>query len=197
MGLASVDGTPSKNAELALSRAQALQSYIQDRLAVPDSLFETVGGAEAWTEFRDQINDLLLAGGGAGLSVEQLRKVLEIMDGEPDPARRERALKALDGGSIYASLRDDVLSDQRNAGYVRVYYDYVPDEHARTINRAIDAIEAGDVALAREIIQTVKEDPRSEGVLDYFRKLEAYEQAWKAYEDYLEELKQYNSNSKH
>ena len=78
-----------------------------------------------------------------------------------------------------------------------MYYDYVPDEKARIINRAIDAIEAGNVVLARALAQTVKEDPRSDALFDYFQKLEAYEKAQKAYEDYLEELKQYNLNSKH
>ena len=195
VGLASVEGSQSKNEELALARATALQSYIQDRLAVPDQLFETVGGAEAWTEFRDVVNDLRLAGGGAGLSESQLQKVLDILDGEPDPTRREQALKALEGGSVYAKLRDTVLADLRNSGYIRVYYDYVPDEQARTINRAIDAIEAGDVALARALAETVKEDPRSGVLFDYFQKLDAYEQARKAYEEYLEELN--NFNSKH
>ena len=195
VGLASVDGSQSKNDELAFARAKALQSYIQDRLAVPDQLFETVSGAEAWTEFRDAVNDLRIAGGGSGLSESQLQKVLDILDGEPDPARREKALKALEGGSVYAKLRDTVLADLRNSGYIRVYYDYVPDEKARIINRAIDAIEDGNVVLARALAQTVKEDPRSEALFDYFQKLEAYEQAQKAYEDYLEELKQYNINN--
>jgi len=197
VGLASVEGSQSKNIELAHARAMALQLYLQDRLSVPDNLFETVSGAEAWTEFRDVINDLRLAGGGAGLNESQLQKVLDIMDGEPDPSRREKALKALEGGSVYAKLRDNVLADLRNSGYIRVYYDYVPDEKARIINRAIDAIEDGNVVLARALAQTVKEDPRSEALFDYFQKLEAYEQAQKAYENYLEELKQYNLNSKH
>lgn len=197
VGLASVDGAQSKNAELAQARAQALQTYIQDQLAVPDQLFETVSGAEAWTEFRDLVNDLYLAGGGAGLSQTQLQKVLDILDNEADPSRREKALKALENGNVYAKLRDNVLADLRNSGYIRVYYDYVPDEKARIINRAIDAIEAGNVVLARALAQTVKEDPRSEALFDYFQKLEAYEKAQKAYEDYLEELKQYNLNSKH
>lgn len=197
VGLASVEGSQSKNEELARARAQALQTYIQNRLAVPDAMFETVSGAEAWTEFRDVVNDLRLAGGGAGLSQAQLQKVLDILDNETDPTRREKALKALEGGSVYAKLRDNVLADLRNSGYIRVYYDYVPDEKARIINRAIDAIEAGNVVLARALAQTVKEDPRTEALFDYFQKLEAYEQARKSYENYLEELKQYNINSNH
>ena len=196
VGLASVEGSQSKNIELARARAQALQTYIQNRLAVPDAVFEIVSGAEAWTEFRDVINDLRLAGGGAGLSQAQLQKVLDILDNETDPTRRERALKALEGGSVYAKLRDNVLADLRNSGYIRVYYDYVPDEKARIINRAIDAIEEGNITLARALAETVKKDSRSAALFDYFQKLDAYEQARKAYENYLEELKQYNLNSK-
>ncbi len=56
--------------------------------------------------------------------------------------------------------------------------------------------EEGNITLARALAETVKKDSRSAALFDYFQKLDAYEQARKAYENYLEELKQYNLNSK-
>jgi len=100
VGLASIDGSVLRNQSLADNRARALQAYIQDRLNVSDALFETVGGGEAWTEFRDAVNDMVLAGGGAGLTVTQLQKVLDIIDGEPNPYNRESRLKALENGAV-------------------------------------------------------------------------------------------------
>ena len=222
IGLASIEGTRSRNQALSDNRAKALQAYIQERLAVPDSLFETVGGGEAWAEFRDQLNDLVLAGGGAGLTTEQLQKVLDIIDNDPDADRRERKLKALEKGAIYQQLRRHVLAEQRNSGYIRVYFDYVPDTNALTINQAVDAIEAGEPARAMEILEGVKDDSRSRKALasallqlgrtdeaiailqeaandgdasakEYLRAREENLRQQAAYDAYLEELNEYNN----
>ena len=161
IGLSSIDGSEAANERLALARAQSLKEYMQERLTIPENLFEVVGGGEAWTEFRDQVNDLLLAGGGAGLSTAQLQEVLDIIDNQADVNLRERSLKALEGGAVYANLKNHVMADQRNSGYIRVYFDYVPDQNALAVNHAIDALEAGEPARALEILNTVKDDVRS------------------------------------
>ena len=162
VGLASIEGRLSHNVWLADQRALALQKYIQDRLSIPDEMFETVGGAEAWSEFRDQINDLVLEGGGAGLTQEQLQWVIDLIDSEPDLNRRETLLKRKDGGTVYKKLLANVLHDQRNSGYLRIYYDYVPDESAREINSAIDLMASGDYAAALEALEAKRDDPRSD-----------------------------------
>jgi hypothetical protein len=194
VGLASIEGPQPRNQRLAESRAMALQAYIQERLPVPDSLFETVGVGEAWTEFRDEVNDFILAGGGAGLTAEQLQKVMDIIDGEPDPDRREAKLKALEKGAVYQQLKRNVLADQRNSGYIRVYFDYVPDENARIINSAIDAIEAGEMDKAREIAAAVKDDPRAASVWECIKAYERHCREEKAYQQYLKELDEYNNS---
>ena len=162
VGLASIEGRLSHNVWLADQRALALQKYIQDRLSIPDEMFETVGGAEAWSEFRDQIQDLLLEGGGAGLTQEQLQWVIDLIDSEPDLNKRETLLKRKDGGTVYQKLLANVLHDQRNSGYLRIYYDYVPDESAREINSAIDLMASGDYAGALEALEAKRDDPRSD-----------------------------------
>ena len=161
IGLASVDGPVKPNQALSENRALALQHYIQARLAVPDSLFETVGGGEAWADFRDIVADLETAGGGDGLTQEQLRQVLQIVDTEPDVNRRERLIKKLDGGRVYKALRPHVLSGLRNSGYVRIYFDYVPDHKARAINAAIEELESGRAPEALEMLESLRDDPRS------------------------------------
>lgn len=193
VGLASIDGSVLRNQSLADNRARALQAYIQDRIPVTDALFETVGGGEAWTEFRDAVNDMVLAGGGAGLTVTQLQKVLDIIDGEPNPDLRESRLKALENGAVYQQLKRHVLADLRNSGYIRVYFDYVPDENARIINSAIDAIEVGEMDKAREIAATVKDDPRASVVLECLEAYERHCRQEEAYQKYLKELEEYNN----
>lgn len=160
VGLASVEGGARHNQDLSDGRAKALQQYIQERLDIPDSLFDTVGGGEAWTEFRDQVNDLLLEGSDI-LSEDQLRSVLDIIDSEPDPARRESRIKALQGGRVYKALHEDILQDQRNSGYLRIYFDYVPDRAAEKINEAIDLLEQYRNEEALDLLDEVREDPRA------------------------------------
>jgi len=222
VGLASIEGPQPRNIKLADARAKALQAYIQERIALPDSLFETVGGGEAWSEFRDQIHDLVLAGGGAELSAGQLQQVLDIMDAEPNPDKREKAIKQFEGGAVFAKLRQHVLRDQRNSGYIRVYFDYVPDAHALTINTAIEALGNDNPALALEILDQVKEDSRSlparatalfrlgrsqeavkvlkaaaetnPAAKTLLEQWESHQQAQKAYDAYRKALTEYNNN---
>ena len=152
IGLASVEGPVARNRRLAGNRAVALKEYIQRQVPTADSLYECVNGGEAWTELRSQIED----------TGSQWRDaLLDIIDNEADPDRRERRIKALDGGRAYAFLRDNVLSDQRNSGYLRIYYDYVPDTAARTINAATALMRQGRYDEAKRMLLTVKADPRS------------------------------------
>lgn len=152
VGLASVEGSVAHNRALAGRRAEALKQYICGRVATPDSLYECVNGGEAWTELRDQIADTDIAWRDA---------LLSIIDTEADPDRRERRIKALDGGRAYAYLKAHVLTDQRNSGYLRIYYDYVPDTAARTINAATDLLARQSYDEALSLLLTVKADPRS------------------------------------
>ncbi|MBR3031029.1 MAG: DUF3575 domain-containing protein [Bacteroidales bacterium] len=162
IGLASIEGGEKHNQQLSDGRAKALQKYIQNRLPIPDKLFEANAGGEAWSEFRDQVNDLRLANGeGSALSMAQINNVLDIIDNEADLAAREKRIRNLDGGSVYKVLKDELLSDQRNSGYIRIYYDYVPDETALTINEAIAHIKAHRYEDALRLLEKVKDDERA------------------------------------
>lgn len=123
VGLSSFEGTRSRNIALSLERAHALKNFVQQHFNIPNDKFEVVGGGEAWTDLRDQLNDLLLAGGGAGLTTDELKKAIEIIDTEKDIAEREKKFKAAANGSIYDKMRRGIFADQRSAGYLRIYYD--------------------------------------------------------------------------
>ncbi len=156
IGLASVEGPVKRNNRLAGERCQALKQYIMERTDARDELFECVNGGEAWTELRDQISDS---------QVPARDEMLSIIDSEPDPTKRERRLRNYDGGRPYAYLRDNLLSDQRNSGYMRIYYDYVPDTAAHTINAASELLAQERYAEALAMLQTVADDPRAQNAL--------------------------------
>ena len=178
VGLASIEGKFPHNRELGDGRAIAMQRYVQRELGVPDSLFDTTGGAEAWTEFRDQINDLriLLSGGQvqphgngiysipstAGITLGEVNQLLDIIDSSDQPDEKERRIKQMNRGKTYAYLKENILSDQRNSGYIRVYWDHKPDRRAQAINRASQLLRQGNAEAAlRELTPEVRRDPRS------------------------------------
>jgi len=165
IGLASVEGTPASNEKLSLNRALSLQRYIQQEVSVPDSMFETIGGGEAWAEFRDQLNDLVQEGGENSMD---LKKVIDIIDQEGDAVQRERRIKQLNKGRTWAYIKQNILKDQRNSGYIRIYYDYVPDKAAATINEASELLttDCGDCHReALRLLQTVRNDERAQNAL--------------------------------
>lgn len=170
VGLASIEGSVAGNEKLGRDRAMALQRYIQQQLMVPDSLFDTVGGGEAWTEFRDQLVELIEKGNDitGGITPEAIQTALDITDNEPDANRCEQRLRQLDDGRTWAYLKEHILADQRNSGYIRIYYDYVPDTAAATINEAsellrTDCSECHHKALA--LLQQVASDERAQNAL--------------------------------
>ena len=156
VGLASIDGPVAHNTRLAGRRADVLKDYVMSRAATPDSLFETVNGGEGWRELRAQ----LAAGGSPWRD-----RLLAIIDSEESADRRERLIKRLDGGRAWRWLRDSVLADQRNSGYLRIYYDYKPDSAAITINRAIGLLRQGRHAEALALLRTVSHDDRAQNAL--------------------------------
>lgn len=74
--------------------------------------------------------------------------------------RREWLLRRLDGGEPFKDLLRSVFSDQRNSGYMRVYYTSEPDYNAIKINRAQGMIAEGDFDGAVSLLRPIREDKR-------------------------------------
>ena len=118
-----------------------------------------------------------------------------------------------------------MFRELRNSGYIRIYFDYVPDRNALMVNQAIDLMEAGKVEEALQILDVVRDDDRSrparacalmrlgrvvEGVAvlkeaaadgdavarEHLREWERHEREQQAYERYLEELAEYEQLTK-
>lgn len=161
IGLASIEGSIAGNETLATNRALALQHYIQGQLQIPDSLFDTVGGGEAWAEFRDQLEESVAT---ESQHTAELQQAIDIIDGEQDLNVREQKLRRLNGGRTWKYINENILSNQRNSGYIRIYYDYVPDTTAATINQASELLrtDCSDCHhKALELLTTVRHDERA------------------------------------
>ena len=160
VGMASVDGAVSRNERLASARANALKQYIQERVEMPDSFFEVANGGEAWADIRSQICELMENTTNAD-TIKALQRAVRIIDTEKDLNYREVLLKRLAGGRTYAYIKNHLLPDQRNSGYLRIYYDYVPDANAPVINRATELLQQRRYDEALPLLRSVQGDPRS------------------------------------
>jgi hypothetical protein len=124
VGMASFDGPEKLNESIAKQRAWALKRHVQEILPIGDDQFDMAYGGEGWTDFRDQLEEVIA--GGDEKSAE-LRQVIDIIDNEPNLTRREQKIKKLNSGRTYKYIRDHHLGEQRNSGYLRVYFDFVND----------------------------------------------------------------------
>jgi len=122
IGFASIEGRIKHNEMLGEQRALALKRYIQEAVEVPDSMFELNNGGEAWAEFRDQIAELIEKHDGKSeATVAELKRAIYIIDNEPAADHREQRLRVLNGGRTWNYIKEHVLADQRNSGYMRIY----------------------------------------------------------------------------
>lgn len=74
----------------------------------------------------------------------------------------------MNGGRTWQYIKEHILSDQRNSGYVRIFYDYVPDKAAKVINEASELLTTDCIDCHREalrLLQTVRNDERAQNAL--------------------------------
>ena len=147
IGLASIEGPIAGNERLATNRALALQHYIQQQLQIPDSLFKTVGGGEAWAEFRDQLEEMVAS---QSPQAAELQQAMDIIDQENDLNVRERLLKRLNRGRTWKFIKE------------------VPDTAAATINEASELLTTDCSDCHHEALRlllTVRHDERAQNAL--------------------------------
>ncbi|MEE3465386.1 MAG: DUF3575 domain-containing protein [Candidatus Cryptobacteroides sp.] len=124
VGLASIEGPQDRNDTLSVRRAKVVADYLSQSTGLSRRNFETIGKGEAWDWFKAQLN-----------ASEGSEKLKEIIAGEQDPDKRERLIKAND--ALYNYVRDNFLADQRNSGYIRVYYNNAPDPVTEDYNNKV------------------------------------------------------------
>ena len=124
-----------------------------------------MGGGEAWAEFRDQLAESITK---EPQHSEELQQAIDIIDSESDDNAREQKLRRINGGRTWKYIKENILIDQRNSGYIRIYYDYVPDKAAKVINEASELLttDCSDCHhKALRLLQTVRGDERAQNAL--------------------------------
>ena len=111
VGLSSIDGPRLRNEALAARRAQAAAA----QLNLPAGNVEAIGKGEAWDWFRAQV--YAHPEGFTPEEQDRLKAIVEL----PDPDRSEFLLKK--DGALYKKVVQSLLGTQRNASFIRVYYE--------------------------------------------------------------------------
>ena len=150
VGLASIEGPQERNDSLSIRRARAVVDALKARTGLKNQHFEVIGKGEAWDWFRAQLAD-----GPAGFSASEI-ETLQSIAALPDVEEREHKLKA--DKALYQKVADKLLEDQRNAGYIRVYYGAAPDPATETFNHEVmDLLKAKRY---QEVVAKVESDPK-------------------------------------
>ena len=176
VGLASIEGPQARNDSLAVRRARSVADALRERTGIARRHFETIGKGEAWDWFKAQ-----LEAAPAGLDAQDVQSLLELIQSIPDPDQRERQIKA--NPALYAKVKEHLLANQRNAGYIRVYYGNAQDEATQKLNGPIrklleqrryhDAVRAIKAdASVMERVQSNPEAANAYGIALYFTALD-------------------------
>lgn len=154
VGYASIEGSQKFNHKLAANRANALMEYvIKEVPSLTPADFEVNNGGEGWVGLVQAIKQ--------DNRVPNRDQLLAIIADNDDLDRAERLIKQLDGGRTYAYLKNNILYDQRNSGYLRIYYEYKPDRVADRVNEAIQLVRDGKDQQGIDILNAYQQDPRA------------------------------------
>lgn len=174
-GFSSIEGPQVQNDTLSVRRARALARELKKRTGIADGFFEITGKGEAWDWFREQVDSR--PEGFTPQELEKLQAILAI----PHADAREREIRS--DGPLYEKVSRLLLTTQRNAGYIRVYYGTEEDAASRKLNGEIynllkarryhDAVRA--VQADADVMERVHSDPEAMnayGIALYFMALD-------------------------
>ncbi len=184
VGLASIEGAQAKNDTLSARRARVVADYLNDKTFISRKYFETIAKGEAWDWFKDQLESI--PEGGESIDAKEVAWLLNLVYNVKDPDERERQLRA--NPALYRKVLDNLLGDQRNAGYIRVYYNNRPDPATEKLNGPIYELlkskkyhkAVKEIKADAAVMERVHQDPEAAnayGVALYFVALDNKDRA--------------------
>ncbi len=145
-GYASPEGSYALNERLSRERADALSSYIQSTFGIDRDQIKVSSVAEDWNGLRTRVEQSDLA---------QKSRVLEIIDGDAEPDRKEQQLKAL--GNPYRMMLAEMFPPLRRVEYQIDYSvkEYTTDEARNLVGKNPEFLSQRELFL---LAQTYPED---------------------------------------
>lgn len=145
-GFASPEGSLETNDRLAWERAVSLKTFILNNSRTPAGEIRLFNGSEDWRGLRRLV---------AQSDLYEKDRILDIIDNVPVRKGRELQLMKLSGGVPYRYMLENMFPDLRNAAYIKVYYEHLPDSSAMALRRAAGLVEKRGYAEASELLSTL------------------------------------------
>ena len=147
VGSASPEGTLAFNDRLAWSRAVSLKEFIERNTKLKGDAIRLFNGSEDWRGLRELV---------AASDMYEKNEILHIIDNVPITKGRESELMKLGGGRPYLYMLEHMFPELRNAAFIKVYYENVPDKAAEALAEGAALVAAGKYA---EALETLKGAP--------------------------------------
>lgn len=145
VGSASPEGTLAFNDRLAWNRALALKEFIGRNTEMPRDSMRLFNGSEDWRGLRELV---------AASDLYEKAEILHIIDNVPVKGGRELELMKLAGGRPYLYMLEHMFPELRNAAFIKVYYENVPDAAAEALSEGAAQVTAGRYEEALRTLRT-------------------------------------------
>ena len=148
VGSASPEGTLAFNDRLAWNRAVALKEFLLRNTAFPADSLSLFNGSEDWRGLRKLV---------AASDLYEREEILHIIDNVPVTQGRELELMKLSGGRPYLYMLENMFPELRNAAFIKVYYENVPDPAADALATGAALVSQGRYAEALTVLRGAAE----------------------------------------
>lgn len=148
VGSASPEGTLAFNDRLAWNRAVALKDFLLRNTAFPADSMTLFNGSEDWRGLRKLV---------AASDLYEREEILRIIDNVPVTQGRELELMKLSGGRPYLYMLEHMFPELRNAAFIKVYYENVPDPAAEALATGAALVSQGRYAEALTVLRGAAE----------------------------------------
>lgn len=145
VGSASPEGTLAFNDRLAWNRAVALKDFLLRNTAFPADSMTLFNGSEDWRGLRKLV---------AASDLYEREEILRIIDNVPVKKGRELELMKLSGGRPYLYMLEHMFPELRNAAFIKVYYENLPDPAAEALSRGAALVSQGLYKEALEVLSS-------------------------------------------
>lgn len=143
VGYASPEGTLAFNDRLAWNRAVSLKEFLLCNTDFPADSLILFNGSEDWRGLRKLV---------AASDLYEREEILRIIDNVPIKQGRELQLMELAGGRPYLYMLEHMFPNLRNAAFIKVYYENIPDQGSEALSQGASLVAQG---LYREAIEVL------------------------------------------
>ncbi len=157
---ASPEGNTSLNKNLSDARCQALHSYLQKRLSLPDSVFVPFSLGEDWEELGTLIEQSAMPYREEALRILHETPVWVIKNKVVVDSRK-RQLMMLDGGRVWSYMVERFFSELRNSSVIECQFESVAIEQQRIVDEVPENVQQKDTIIRADTVFVLRDTTKT------------------------------------